>query len=584
MSLTFRLAALGAVAGGYLLLALAALLPAPPVFPVVYAGLVALELFLARRHRYALPLVLTRNFTLRFRMLLAAVLVGVVAARVVGAGWPLALALAAVLALQVGTDATRTIARRVAWLRSGAGISWRNLSVPGLATPVGGSALPRLPWVLTVGSLVLPIGVAVAWGTRSAVPVAIAASLELAVVLVVLGAAALRWRQAVAAVGSPERVRHALHETLVGLAPEVLLHFSGRRRTTEQVETWLPTLRALEQRAVVLVREPYHLPVLEGCGLPVVYAPRDSDVEFFSVPSVDLAFYVTSTANINNHQLRVPGIYDVFLGTGDSDEPANASAVARMYDEIWVAGPLGRERYADPLLGVREGRVREIGALPLTARSVLPLEPLPVTRAGRTVLVAPAWEGVNDRANLSSLPETPRLLAALLTLPDVRVLYAPPAPAGARLPEYGALDDRARALVEGAGGEHAVLDRSAVATSLVQATLVITDIGPTLGDAVASDRPYAVVQRAGWPEARLRAAYPTLVGGAVVRPEARDLLAVLEEAAGPDDRAAARAELARRMLGPTGDFQRRFQDAVAAGIEQQRLRRSHARPGVAARP
>jgi hypothetical protein len=333
-----------------------------------------------------------------------------------------------------------------------------------------------------------------------------------------------------------------------------------------------------------VVREPHHLASLEGCGLPVVLAPRDFDVELFSVESVELALYVTNTANINNHQLRVPGIYDVFVGTGDSDEPANASAIARMYDEIWVAGELGRQRYRNPLLGVRESQVREVGALPLSARSTAVVEPLASARASRTVLVAPAWEGVNDVATLSSLPDTPRLIAALLTLPDVRVLYAPPTAAGARSPEYGELSARARAVIEGAGGEHAVLDRASVAAALPEVTLVITDIGPTLGDAVAADRPYAVVRRGGLTEARMRADYPTLAGGAVVRPDAHDLQALLDDAAGADGRAAARGELARRMLGPDGDFQRRFQDFVDAGIEQQRTRRSHTRPTFAARP
>jgi hypothetical protein len=255
-----------------------------------------------------------------------------------------------------------------------------------------------------------------------------------------------------------------------------------------------------------------------------------------------------------------------------------------MYDEIWVAGELGRERSRDPLLGVRDSQVREVGALPLAARSTVPAEPVATGTASRTVLVAPAWEGVNDIATLSSLPDTPRLLTALLSVPDVRVLYAPPAPAGARLPEYRALDARARAVIEGAGGEHAVLDRAAVAATLPEVTLVITDIGPTLGDAVAADRPYAVVRRGGSTEARMRAEYPTLAGGAVVGPDAAELRALIDDAAGPDTRRAARGELARRTLGPDGDFQRRFQDLVDAGIEQQRRRRSHVRPTFAARP
>lgn len=583
MSRAFRLAVLLGLGTGYLVLIVAALAPAPPVFAAGYAAVVAFELVLSRRFPYALPLVLNRNLGLRFRLLLADVFVAVVAARVAAPGLPLALVLLAVLALQLGTDAVSTVARRVSWLQNGAGISWRNLAVPGFATPTGDEALQSLPWVLTCASLVLPVGATVAWARRSAAPLGVAGVLVLLVVLVVLAAGVFAWRRAASAVGSPEQVRIAVRGALTALGPEVLLHYSGRRRTTEQVEMWVPTLKRLEQRAYLLVREPHHLAALEGCGLPVVFAPRDFDVEYLTVETVDLAFYVTSTANINNHQLRVPGVYDVFVGTGDSDEPANASAIARMYDEIWVAGELGRERYRDPLLGVRESQLREVGALPLSARSDAPVAPLPPARASRTVLVAPAWEGVHDRANLSSLPQTPRLLMALLALPDVRVLYAPPAPAGARLAEYGDLDARARAVVEGAGGEHAVLDRTSVAAVLPDVALVVTDVGPTLGDAVAADRPYAVVRREGLTEALMRAAYPTLAGGAVVGPQTRELQAVLDDAAGPDTRAAARRELAQRMLGPAGAFQRRFQDLTDAGIEQQRRRRSHVRHSFAAR-
>jgi len=112
----------------------------------------------------------------------------------------------------------------------------------------------------------------------------------------------------------------------------------------------------------------------------------------------------------------------------------------------------------------------------------------------------------------------------------------------------------------------------------------VTDIGPTLGDAVAADRPYAVIRRSGLTEAAMRSAYPTLAGGAVVRPETDELRAVLDDAAGADTRAAARGELARRVLGPDGDFQRRFQGLTDAGLEQQRRRRSHLRPSFAARP
>ena len=59
--------------------------------------------------------------------------------------------------------------------------------------------------------------------------------------------------------------------------------------------------------------------------------------------------------------LRRPETTSVFVGHGDSDKPDSSNPYARVYDEIWVAGAVGRTRYVDAGLGIRAEAVVEVG-------------------------------------------------------------------------------------------------------------------------------------------------------------------------------------------------------------------------------
>src|SRR5699024_3013673 len=78
--------------------------------------------------------------------------------------------------------------------------------------------------------------------------------------------------------------------------------------------------------------------------LPALFLPTGPDVEYFKVPTIKLALYPTNIAK-NNHLIRVPGVFDVFIGHGDSDKAGSVNPLSKIYDEIWVAGPAGRDRY-----------------------------------------------------------------------------------------------------------------------------------------------------------------------------------------------------------------------------------------------
>ena len=90
----------------------------------------------------------------------------------------------------------------------------------------------------------------------------------------------------------------------------------------------------------------------------------------------------------------------VFVGHGESDKVASFNPFTKVYDEIWVAGPISRRRWAAAQVGVRDETSYEVGrpqlaeVLPAAGRA--PGQPL-------TVLYAPTWEGWTDNPFSTSI-------------------------------------------------------------------------------------------------------------------------------------------------------------------------------------
>ncbi|HEV7623583.1 MAG TPA: hypothetical protein VGO26_05565 [Amnibacterium sp.] len=559
----------------YVVLVLAALLPVPLLF-LVFAVLVVLaELWLSRQMPELLPPLLRTQLGVRFRLLSLDVLTALLAARFVpDRSLIVALAVVAVVLLHGGRDAAGVFARRREWRRGGGPVSWRNLTVRGLPVPGDPRPVGELSVPLALLTLLLPLGFAVGDVTDRPWAALVAGAVVVAVVALYLVGRVVQY--VLLNRLSHDAVRERLQDAIERLAPQVVVHFSGRRGTVEQVLLWVPVLRGLGRRCLVVVREPTHIAALDGCGVPVVFAPRSQDVELFMVPSVRLALYPSDVTNINNHLIRVPGIFDVLVGHGDSDEPENRSPIARMYDEVWVAGPAGRERYAWPASGVPAARIREIGPV-----RPLPSVPAPPAPGGRpTVLYAPTWENVLDSTDLSSLVERgSAVLEALLARQDVRVLFAPAAPTGSRLAEYATAREALARRVTAAGFEHEVIAPEQIPAALEQAAFAVLDVSPLVSEAIRLDVPFAVCAVRGRAAGAMRAMFPTLGAGAVLEHLPEDVFLAVDDALGPDVRAPQRAAFRRRIDGEDpGGFAERFAGAVTEAIAAQQRRRAFARP------
>lgn len=252
--------------------------------------------------------------------------------------------------------------------------------------------------------------------------------------------------------GDRERVLALVNEKIREHRPEVVLYFSGGRDSTYQVNMWLSTVERLERRAVVLMRERALMPLLGRTSTPVVCVPGGADLMNFELPDLRVALYVSNVGK-NIHLLRVPGVKHVFIGHGDSDKQASFNPFSKVYDEVWVAGPAGRDRYRRAQVGVPDSKIVEVGRPQLSPVRTAPVAgtvgPMP------TVMYAPTWEGwTEDLHHTSVAAMGVDIVATLLAYaPEIRLLYKPHPLTGVRDPATLRAHERIVAMIEKAAAE-----------------------------------------------------------------------------------------------------------------------------------
>lgn len=427
--------------------------------------------------------------------------------------------------------------------------AYGTLAVP-YAGPFGGPLWGRLGGPLwgygSVAGLAGVAGVAVALGIQA---------VTIAVLLVYLRRAwQLRDRQ---------RVIAAVDEAVRAYRPQVLLYLSGPRDAIHRATTWLGTLERISLRALVVLRERGLLPVLGPTALPVLCVPSTVDLtRVRGLGSARVALFVTNTDD-NIHLLRTPWVRGVFIGDGDHETPFDR--FMKLYDEVWVAGPAGRERFRRA--GVRDEDIAEVcrpqlagisGTSPY-AEGTVPY---------RTVLYTPTWEGrTDDLCRTSIIAMGPALVRALLRQPDLRLIYTPHPLTGRRSGAARAAHREIVALLRAAEGRAVppLIGRApALYEYFNQADLLISDVSDVVVDFLANGKPYVVTNVAGLPEADFRGRYPSGEAAYLLGGDLRELEEILDRVRnGGDVMAGKRRRLRARLLGPDDlDPLTRFDEAV----------------------
>ncbi|WP_285701363.1 CDP-glycerol glycerophosphotransferase family protein [Actinomadura sp. NBRC 104412] len=352
--------------------------------------------------------------------------------------------------------------------------------------------------------------------------------------------------------------------------PEVVLYFTGLTSNAYQANMWLEALERLDRKAMVVVRTPELARALAPTPLPIVCVTRAEDVMNFDWSSVRVALYTGNTGK-NLHLLREPHIKHVFVGHGDSDKDSSSNPVSKVFDQVWVAGPAGRDRYRNSDAGVRDEAIVEVGRPQLTG-----IETGPSGNEVPTVLYAPTWEGWDsEHSYCSLLTMGEKIITTLLAQGSLRVIYRPHPYTGTRMAAARAAHERVIELIERAnraGGAHSVVTgaEASLHDCFNRSDMLITDISSVISDYMPSLKPYMVSNPNGLDEAEFRTAFPSASAAYLLNPDCAELGVIPGVLAAPDQDALAekRRELRDYLLGPESpDAMTRFAAAVDALAE-----------------
>ncbi|MEP6853118.1 MAG: CDP-glycerol glycerophosphotransferase family protein [bacterium] len=424
----------------------------------------------------------------------------------------------------------------------------RNLAVPGeaLPPPPPGWLFRRGAWLILSTDLFLLAGLAVGafGGSFDVVPLAAVVTVVAALALSLgLTPAVVRLRR----LPSDELRMAAAQQAVDALQPLVILYFSGGRTSVYQVNMWLEVMERLDRRVLILLRERRYLGDVPETSVPILCLPFSVDLMNFPIPSARVSLYVANVGK-NIHLLREPTLQSAFIGHGDSDKTASFNPFAKVYDEVWVAGEAGRQRYLRAQVGVRQEEIVLVGRPQLDA-----VTPAQADRDGQpfTVLYAPTWEGWTEDPHQSSLiPMGHEIVQLLLSDPGVRVLYKPHPLTGKVNPDATRIDAEIRALLQAAGPHHmAVTTTTPLYECFNDSDALISDISSVVSDYLKSEKPYFVTNGAAISEAQFRRMNPAAAGAYLVGPAASGLGEGMAAARGSDPMRAAREATRIYLLG-----------------------------------
>jgi CDP-Glycerol:Poly(glycerophosphate) glycerophosphotransferase len=403
---------------------------------------------------------------------------------------------ATVLALLHGLHLVRHVLRVLVYRRWRGSADWRNLvvaaPVPKSVDPVAGPTLVAIPvWVIApilaifdadpfVYLLLGVVCLGLVIGTLVPISRALLHNLRMPSETVRL-----------AALTAALRKQH----------PEILVHFNARAGSAYAITEWMTVLErlAVDHRVVIVTvdRQPWHFDTIPATSIPLVHLVGAEAIEYVveQVPTLAVALYPRNTSP-NKNLLRVPGLYDVYIGHGESDKAEAVNPATRAFDEIWIAGEAARARYLDANIGVHENQLRITGRPQVG--ELLELAALTIPGPKKSVVYAPTWEGYYAEDGYSSIvTHGAQVVATLLERDDVRVTYLPHPALGTLNGRFADASDSMVSRLRHSGGRSVIAgtlsERYAV---LAAADVLVTDVGSDLVDFLALDRPYFVVNDA----------------------------------------------------------------------------------------
>ncbi len=431
--------------------AVAALLPHVPLLLAATATALAVEGVLFRWQRGMLAVFAKSHADITVRHVVRDLLLVVGLLRLGGQERetvyaPLVAGLLAFYALHCAIQAVSVLVRRTRTLP----VVTRNIDASALRLSPAPPLLLRRPGPrLLVYGLPSTAGLLGTAATADPRCAALGIALSLGLSLVGLSGLLLRLLPGRRPAGEQEVLRW-LDAWLAEYRPTVGLYFSGGTSSAYQANMWLEPIARLDGRPLIVLRERFMVQKIAPTDIPILCLPRVSTLMRLEQSTLQVLIHPSNSGK-TSQVLRIPTLKHTFVNHGESDKLSSCNPYAKAYDEVWVAGPAARERYALAEVGVEDKDVVEIGRPQLDA---VRRYAGPPTGPYTTVLYAPTWEGWDGNpGNTSVVAAGENLVRALLADPGVRLLYKPHPLTGSVDPRAGAADLRIRELVRAANRE-----------------------------------------------------------------------------------------------------------------------------------
>ena len=411
-----------------------------------------------------------------------------------------------------------------------------------------------------------------------------------------------------------DQVLADVQTSLKNLNPEVALYLGANDPTTVyQLESWLATAEGIEESTIVVVRSVEVFEALGKTSVPVIALVTAKDLLALNLSTLRAGLFVANTGDVI-HLVREQNPMSAFIGHGDSDKNSSFNPFTKVYDEVWVAGKAGEDRYTRAQIGIRPDQFVAVGRPQLEAIDVNVLDPHAPGHIP-TILYAPTWEGWNQEQEYCSLlAQGVDFVEQVLAHPTTfRLIFKPHPFTGIRNPKARASANKIAGLIRksnsarGISAVQAAPKRANMATSAreanrlateggndyfakisPQANLIvqpndglgifqcfehsdalITDVSSVLSDFLITDRPFAVCNPRSTSAAQFVAEFPSAAGGYVVDRDGSNAGDFLDVIAGnaPDSQQQARRRTRESLLGPaTPAATVRFNSAVTALI------------------
>lgn len=374
----------------------------------------------------------------------------------------------------------------------------------------------------------------------------------------------------------PSRIEASYRKAVAAYQPKFIVHFSAPVDSEYQLLMWLPYFERVGLKHLVVIRERQMYDIfVKATTAPVVLCPTLPAIDAVMECDASAVFYVNNSMK-NSQAVRFGDKVHVQLLHGESDKPPSYNPVTAMFDEIYVAGQGGIDRYAQHGVDIPAEKFRIVGRPQV--EKVRPGTSSITEAASPQVLYAPTWQGFYDDTSLTSLPYASQVVEALLEL-GARVIFRPHpysfkhAPSLRQIGEVNAMLAKANS----AGGEHLFGD-TATAMSLFDTFNavdgLVTDVSSVAADFLFSGKPFAVVD-VGDPALDPLEEYPMMRAGYLLRPQLEHPLEKLKVMIQQDPMLGIRQELRTYYLGdiPADTYAEVFLEQVRATVADGESRR-----------